>query len=528
MHAKNQKTRLIGGISVLIIVIVALLTTSPSYAGTGSPFLGDWYGTDADGSDIRMVIAGNPAGPFQITSTDSYISFCHGGAGIITGTASLNPENNFGLEANMKVVCFWTGDTLEFGTSFVYNYSLDTLDGMSVTWYRASAHAPACIFPAMGLTGWWPGDGNAEDIVAHRTGTFMGDATTGPGLVDKAFLLDGNDDYIEVPDDSALNFGTGDFTIDLWVNFNDLSGEQVLMEKWIQGYPISQGWTLTKVADRNVYFVMDNGSGGEWLVGGELEIEPHTWHLIAVTRQGAAVTLYMDGIAIYSSDFDSLNLDAPISLKIGRREGGQGFYLNGRIDEVEIYNGTALTQNQIFELYTAGRLGKCKNYIYGPGIRAHPAWDNVDAWWWPEDRTLTLTIDDPNTRKNPDVKMKKSGGDKYAGTVWFELAGYDLKSGDFITLTDGLLTKTLVVSTLTITSVDVELDRVYGFAEPNAALRLPYTSEGISITSDSDGNWFADLGGYGYDIQPGETMIAEEYENDGDLTSFEFWIPSEP
>ena len=167
MYAKNKTAILVGGILALIIMIVALLTTSPSYAGTGSPFLGDWYGTDADGSNIRMIIAGNPAGPFQITSTDSYISFCNGEAGILKGTASLNPVNSVVLEANMEVVCFTTGDTVEIIDSFVYDPATDTLSGMSVTWYRADAHAPACIIPAMGLTGWWPGDGNAEDIVAQ-------------------------------------------------------------------------------------------------------------------------------------------------------------------------------------------------------------------------------------------------------------------------------------------------------------------------------------------------------------------------
>ena len=532
MYAKHLQAILVGGIAVLIIVIVSLLTTSLSYAGTGSPFIGDWYATDMDGSDIRLVIAGNPNGLFHITSTDSYISFCNGEAGIIRGTGLQNPENNFVLEANLKVICFTTGDTLELETSFFYDYTHDTFSGMSVTWYRADAHAPTCIFPPMGLTGWWPGDGNAEDIIAHRTGSFMGEATTGPGLVDKAFSLHGINDYIEVPDDPALNFGTGDFTVDLWVNFNDLSGEQVIIEKWIQEeeqeHPYSQGWTLTKVDNQAVYFVMDDGSGGEWLVGGQLDIQPHTWYLIAVTRQGATVTLYLDGIPIYSADFDSLNLDAPISLKFGRREGFQGFYLNGRIDEVQIYNGTALSQDQIFELYSGGRLGQCKTYIYGPGIRAHPVWDSVDAWWWPEDRILTLTIDDPNTSKNPDLKMKKSGADKYAGTVWFELTGYDLKSGDIVTLTDGTLTKELIVSILTITSVDVDADIVYGTADPDVVLRLPYTSEGISVTSGPDGNWIADLGSYGYDVQPGTTMIAEQFENDGDLTSYEYWIPSDP
>jgi len=529
MYAKHLKAILVGGIAVLIIVIVSLLTTSPSYAGTGSPFLGDWYGTDTDGSDIRLVIAGKPEGPFQITSTDSYISFCNGEAGIVTGTGSLNPDNTFILEANMLVVCFISGDTLEFGTSFFYNPNPDTLYGMSVTWYRADAHAPACSVPPMRLTGWWPGDGNAEDIIGHRTGIFMGDATTGPGLVDKAFLLDGDGDYIDVPDDPALNFGTGDFTVDVWVNFNELSGEQVLMEKWIQGDPISQGWTLTKLENQVLLLAMDDGLVGEWGVGSMLlDLQPNTWYLFAATRQGQLVTLYMNGTPIASADFDPLNLDSPTSLKFGRRGDERGFYLNGRIDEVEIYNGIALTQDQIFELYSAGRLGQCKNYINGPGIRAHPASDIVDAWWWPEDKILQLTIDDPNTPKNPDIKMKKSGADKYAGTVWFELTGYDLKPGDIVTLTDGVLTKTLMVSILTITSVDVELDQISGYAEPDVVLRLPYTSEGISITADPNGNWFADLGNYGYDVQPGDMMLAEEFDTDGDLTIYEYWVPSDP
>jgi hypothetical protein len=39
-------------------------------------------------------------------------------------------------------------------------------------------------------------------------------------------LLDGDGDFVDVPHDPALNLGTGDFTIDLWVFFNDTAGEQ--------------------------------------------------------------------------------------------------------------------------------------------------------------------------------------------------------------------------------------------------------------------------------------------------------------
>jgi Concanavalin A-like lectin/glucanases superfamily len=137
-----------------------------------------------------------------------------------------------------------------------------------------SSSASNCIPPPVGLTSWWPADGNTKDIVSSLDGEFLRDATTGPGMVDYAFVFDGTGDYIEVPDDPLLNFGTGDFTIDLWVNFDDLS-DSVLIEKWIQeeaqGHTYSQGWILTK-AGKNVWFVMDDGSGqGGGLIAIEIE-----------------------------------------------------------------------------------------------------------------------------------------------------------------------------------------------------------------------------------------------------------------
>ncbi len=526
---KSVKTILVAGVTGVVILIVALLMISPSKAASGSPFLGAWYGTDTDGSDIRLSISGSPNGPFHITSTDSYISFCSGDAGIIRGTGSLNIEISNLLEAHVKVICFTSGNVMEFDTSFSYNAQADTLFGMSVTWYRANEARPGCMPPPQGLSGWWPGDGNTEDIVAHRTAVLMGNATTGPGLVDKAFLLHGNGDYIEVPDDPALNFGTGDFTVDLWVNFGDLMGEQVLMEKWIQAdgqeHLISQGWTLTKLNNQALLLAMSDGIGGEWGVSSsELNIQPNTWYLFSATRQGVTITLYMDGEVIAAAEIEPINLDAPTSLKFGRREGGQGFYLNGRIDELEVYNGTALSEEQVLEMYSVGRLGKCKSYINSPAIRAHPEWDNVDAWWWPEDKIITLTIDDPNTLKNPDIKMKQSGADLFAGTVWFELTGYDLKPGDIVSMTDGDLTKTLTISTLTITDVNLASGKVYGTAQPGVIVRVPTPAE-IYTTADACGNWEVDFGSAGYVLQPGSMMIAEEFDSDGDLTSFEYLIP---
>jgi hypothetical protein len=231
-----------------------------------------------------------------------------------------------------------------------------------------------CLLPPAGMTNWWPGDGNSIDIVGGLDGEFIDGATTGPGVVDSAFVLDGDGDFINVPDDAALDLGTGDFTVDLWVNFNDTSGEQVLVEKWVQGDGFVDGWTLTKL-DGNVLrlaFEIEEGLEAD-LDSNELAIVPGLWYHFAATRNDDAFTLFMNGEIIAQGDFEgSLNLDSASSLKFGHRGNvddtpgsidTRDFYVNGRIDEVELFVGTALSAEQIKALYAAGGDGKCKRGI---------------------------------------------------------------------------------------------------------------------------------------------------------------------
>ena len=66
-----------------------------------------------------------------------------------------------------------------------------------------------------GLVGWWPGNGNANDIVGNHHGTLQGGVTFVPGMVGQAFSLDGVDDLIAIADSADLNI-SGDVTVELW------------------------------------------------------------------------------------------------------------------------------------------------------------------------------------------------------------------------------------------------------------------------------------------------------------------------
>jgi hypothetical protein len=229
----------------------------------------------------------------------------------------------------------------------------------------------ACLAPPAGMTGWWPGDGNTDDIVGARNAVLRGDADTRPGLVGDAFVLDGDGDFVEVPHDPALNVGTGDFTVDLWAFFNDTAGEQVLAEKWIQRFPCTpcEGWTFTKLEGNILHMALFSGDGSGELVFSEvLTIPLGTWHHFAARRQSGAITLFMNGAPVASGAFSG-NLDSTSSLKFGHRgspsdtpgsEDERGFFLNGRIDEVELFVGRTLSDTEIQAIFAAGSAGKCK------------------------------------------------------------------------------------------------------------------------------------------------------------------------
>jgi hypothetical protein len=76
-----------------------------------------------------------------------------------------------------------------------------------------------CITPPSGLVAWWPGDGNANDIIGTNNGTLEGGVTFTSGEVGQAFLLNGVNGYIEAPQNTLWAFGTNDFSIELWANF---------------------------------------------------------------------------------------------------------------------------------------------------------------------------------------------------------------------------------------------------------------------------------------------------------------------
>jgi len=403
-------------IQVILFVIAAIFVPSSTVlAIMPSPFVGHWVAVGEFGGEIDLTIAGPPQGPFNITWTSSSFSYCQDQAGIIKGNGYPNGNE---LTADLTLTCFTTGEEIDFTVTLIYDPGTDTISSGYVTWHRPNSVSNACLPLPSGLIAWWPGDGDASELISGRDGEFHSDATTGSGLVDLAFRLDGDSDFINIPNSGGLNFGPLDFTVDMWVNFTDTDGEQVLIEKWIQGDLIVDGWTLTKQENNVLRLAMEKEDGTEVdLDSDPLEIQPGIWYLFAATRQGSRFTLYMNGEVVAEKDLLLVSdLNTPSSLKFGHRgePDNRGFFLNGRIDEVKLYIGTALSGEQLQAIYAAGSAGNCKNAI-PPRLDLrvnYGEYEWVEAFYEAGHTVkITVTESDGVTVKATAVKVTEDNGD---------------------------------------------------------------------------------------------------------------------
>jgi hypothetical protein len=155
----------------------------------------------------------------------------------------------------------------------------------------------------------------------------------------KSMYFDGNGDSVFVPYESIPSFGIIEFTIEGWIYMNNLTGNQLIVDKWVSGnsqgfqfYHRSTGSSLTFYVG-NVIVVQDPSSSS---------ISAQTWHHVAVTRDsGANVRLYVDGLKKAQS-FSPVSLDNTLPLRLGASATSTN-YFNGYMQDVRLSNKALYT-----------------------------------------------------------------------------------------------------------------------------------------------------------------------------------------
>lgn len=152
--------------------------------------------------------------------------------------------------------------------------------------------------------------------------------------------FDGSGDYLSVPSNAAFQLGTGDFTVEFWINAA-ASGS----------YTQTIGTLLTGTEDgtwrignrfnngNEVYFARGNGGGYDEFRAA-VNVNDGAWHHVAVTRASGTVRIFIDG-ALGATSTIAGTCTSSNDLRIGYNQRDNA-YLSGYLSNVRIVKGTAL------------------------------------------------------------------------------------------------------------------------------------------------------------------------------------------
>jgi len=221
--------------------------------------------------------------------------------------------------------------------------------------------AGVCPGAPGGIISWWPGEGNAQDIVSHFDGTLQNGATFGTGIVGQDFSLDGIDDAIVVNNNAALN--PASITVEAWVKPNSVPAGTIaaVVTKW--GFDATvDSYFLGLLNSGGVVSVLgaigDGATGDSGFSGGTVTL--NTWNHIAMTYDAASDLnrLYLNGVSVGQRVRANGIFPTTTSVFIGREDSNNNRFFSGLIDEPTIYS-RALTDAEILAIFNAGGNGKC-------------------------------------------------------------------------------------------------------------------------------------------------------------------------
>ena len=139
--------------------------------------------------------------------------------------------------------------------------------------------------------------------------------------------FNGSAAYLSTPSNAALAFGTGDFTIEFWMNVQgagDNAGQHIVQTRSGTG----NGFVLQyDRLNRKLLFQSDTAYNISSATGSILD---STWYHVAVTRFGTATKLFLNGTEV-GSQTSSEDLTATGPLFVSRRWVSDGalHYFNG-------------------------------------------------------------------------------------------------------------------------------------------------------------------------------------------------------
>jgi len=305
---------------------------------TATSFVGDQIGTYRAGS-----LTGSPDLVIGVVTASSYVGDVTGAATSIIQGTNINAGTFNATTFVGNVTGNITGDVIGHATGIGgsikqgvnLNVGVATAvwygDGSSLTGLAATGgYAAQNVTTGIGASGYetiidlsygnliyYKGRANTtvgfastsstpEEIIFLRDTSSIYDLSFATGAV----TIDGSDDYISIPASSEYDIGTGDFTVECWINADTLNTGGHYKRVWEIGASTSDSIGIDIQPEGVCNFRINDAVR---VNTGNGVISTGTWTHIAVCRKSSTITLYINGTTSYSggtsSESNSTDID---------------------------------------------------------------------------------------------------------------------------------------------------------------------------------------------------------------------------
>lgn len=215
--------------------------------------------------------------------------------------------------------------------------------------------------------------GSVIDSEGSNTGTNNGATPNVTGKINTAYDFDGSNDYISLLDGSDTIKDSTEGSVSLWINTDTISAQKVVLGSGNSG---SSGvpYFFLGIDNQELYISGNNGTNNVERTGSVIT-STGTWYHVVFTNSGSTNKIYLNGVdqgaltlvtgsaGKWFGDIPSKN-----TLAIGVVDRSVDFApWDGKIDEVGIWTGRALSQSEVTELYNSG-IGNSYPFTNGSNI----------------------------------------------------------------------------------------------------------------------------------------------------------------
>jgi hypothetical protein len=227
--------------------------------------------------------------------------------------------------------------------------------------------------PVEGLVGYWTllsgsaADTSGKEHHGSITGDLNADITDPLGNVTSAHNFDGTNDYVTILDHDDFDFGTGTFSMSMWISCIGSSGigarTPICKNRPSTQSPSGQycwafSWYLTEAGSGTEYAAFEQdatypvqspGGTGDMLIGG---VGTAVWHHLCIVRTASKMYIYFDNVK-YEVTFTSASLSNNKTVCIGGESVGYVIKWRGGICHMRIHKAYAFTDQDVQAIFVA-------------------------------------------------------------------------------------------------------------------------------------------------------------------------------